>query len=382
MGAILPLSSASFGAQAEGWGYAMRIAEREINDAGGLLGKTLKLDIQDSGAVVERGEEITNDFLAKYDTRILLNGDLTEAAVAAEAIAMEADALFMISVAGGSQVVDLDTKDLAFQVPVSAIDAGKAAAEVVYQDGYRRIGIISTATMAYAKQAATGFKAQLLTHDDIEIVSEYEITDAAFSDYQSVLASVFEPQDMPEPDAVYLVVPANFGHQFLLTWKASFAGFTGQWYLESLMRNQPLFDVVGQAAEGMRGVLPGSGTASDALLAKIQAAAGSSVATSTRLGDNYDVVYATALAIAKAGTTDPLAVRDVLREVTGAPGTVVRPGEFKRALELIAAGEDIDYEGVNGSLSFNDDGSVTGGVYERWEVQNQRFEMIGTWQAP
>ena len=39
---------------------------------------------------------------------------------------------------------------------------------------------------------------------------------------------------------------------------------------------------------------------------------------------------------------------------------VIRPGEWKKAKEAIAAGEDINYEGASGAIEFDGNGDVAG----------------------
>ena len=77
----------------------------------------------------------------------------------------------------------------------------------------------------------------------------------------------------------------------------------------------------------------------------------------------YDVAFLMALAIEKAGAADRGRVSAALREVANAPGMVIRPGEWAKAREAIAAGEDINYEGASGAIEFDDNGDVAGATY-------------------
>src|SRR5690606_19248743 len=90
---------------------------------------------------------------------------------------------------------------------------------------------------------------------------------------------------------------------------------------------------------------------------------------------SYDAVFALALAIEKNGSADREGLSQALREVTGAPGEVIQPGEWSKAVELIKAGTDIDYQGASGELEFDEAGDVPGGidyyVVENGEVVNK-----------
>ena len=74
----------------------------------------------------------------------------------------------------------------------------------------------------------------------------------------------------------------------------------------------------------------------------------------------YDVAFLMALAVEKAGAADRSKISAALREVANAPGMVIRPGEWKKAKEAIAAGEDINYEGASGAIEFDENGDVAG----------------------
>ena len=77
----------------------------------------------------------------------------------------------------------------------------------------------------------------------------------------------------------------------------------------------------------------------------------------------YDVAFLMALAVEKAGAADRGLISAALREVANAPGMVIRPGEWAKAKEAIAAGEDINYEGASGAIEFDGNGDVAGATY-------------------
>ncbi len=68
----------------------------------------------------------------------------------------------------------------------------------------------------------------------------------------------------------------------------------------------------------------------------------------------YDVMVHTALAIEHAGSYSASAWAGSMREVGSAPGT--QCFTYESCLELIRAGEDVDYEGVTGSGDYTDGG--------------------------
>ncbi|HUH77757.1 MAG TPA: ABC transporter substrate-binding protein [Devosia sp.] len=103
-----------------------------------------------------------------------------------------------------------------------------------------------------------------------------------------------------------------------------------------------------------------SGEAYD-IYAKLATDAGL-VADTTYGAQSYDAVFALALAIEKNGTADRANLSTALRDVTSAPGETILPGEWTKAVALIKAGTDINYEGASSNLDFDAAGDIAGGI--------------------
>jgi ABC-type branched-subunit amino acid transport system substrate-binding protein len=93
-----------------------------------------------------------------------------------------------------------------------------------------------------------------------------------------------------------------------------------------------------------------------------------------------DAIYLIALAAEKAGSTDPTAMRDALREVANEPGTVVGPGPegWSAAVESVAAGEDVNYEGATGPADLDENGDVAVGSILIWKVEGGEIIDVET----
>jgi ABC-type branched-subunit amino acid transport system substrate-binding protein len=89
------------------------------------------------------------------------------------------------------------------------------------------------------------------------------------------------------------------------------------------------------------------------------------------LKEVYDAVYVIALAAEMADSVDGTAIRDALREVSTEPGTVVTPGTegWQAAVAAIDAGEDIDYEGASGPIAFDENGDISQGLIDIWQIE-------------
>lgn len=94
----------------------------------------------------------------------------------------------------------------------------------------------------------------------------------------------------------------------------------------------------------------------------------------------YDAAALLYLAIAEAGSTDGDALRDALRRVSRtASGTVVRATDLARAIDLLAAGDAVNYEGASGSVDFDDQGDVvTDYIVWRFVASTSTFTELRT----
>ena len=92
-------------------------------------------------------------------------------------------------------------------------------------------------------------------------------------------------------------------------------------------------------------------------------------------GQAYDTAYVIALAAEKS-LKDNIDFRKALRDISGPPGEIVGPGTVGfKALELIAAGKDINYEGVSGPIDFDNNGDVFG-MIEVWKVDGAAKKVV------
>lgn len=84
----------------------------------------------------------------------------------------------------------------------------------------------------------------------------------------------------------------------------------------------------------------------------------------------YDAVVLTALAAAKAQSSNSADIRNAFFDVANAPGEKIGTGvvELKKALTLIAQGKDVDYVGVTGMNEYDEHGENLVGGAKVWHV--------------
>jgi branched-chain amino acid transport system substrate-binding protein len=93
----------------------------------------------------------------------------------------------------------------------------------------------------------------------------------------------------------------------------------------------------------------------------------------------YDAVMALGLAMNIATELTGPAIKDAVRKIHTAGGTIVGTGpeEFKKALELIKAGRPIRYSGATGPFEFDANGDVTGPALV-WRIENGEIKTDRT----
>ena len=80
-------------------------------------------------------------------------------------------------------------------------------------------------------------------------------------------------------------------------------------------------------------------------------------------GESYDAAALIALAIQAGGSADRASIAANLASVANAPGEKILPGELAKALDILADGGEVNYEGAS-SVELNDAGEPPGNFLE------------------
>ena len=132
---------------------------------------------------------------------------------------------------------------------------------------------------------------------------------------------------------------------------------------------------IGPALDGSYGQVAQSDSAGAAMLIEMgKAAATPFDASSPYSMESYDAAALIMLAMQAAGSTDSKVYSAKIMEIANAPGEKILPGEIGKALELIAAGTDIDYDGASGVELVG--AGESAGRYKEFEVKGGKFETI------
>lgn len=94
------------------------------------------------------------------------------------------------------------------------------------------------------------------------------------------------------------------------------------------------------------------------------------------VAQSYDAAFMLSLAIQKNGSDSREGLSAALRDIASAPGEVILPGEWDKAVKLLAEGKDINYEGAAGNHEFDENGDVPGVIMEV-VIEGAGFKDVG-----
>ncbi len=138
------------------------------------------------------------------------------------------------------------------------------------------------------------------------------------------------------------------------------------------MVGESLIEAIGSDLDGTIATLPGGASGADAFAE--YAKANGVKHDGPFVPESYDAAALIVLAMQAAGSADRAAIQSKMMMVANAPGKQIGPGELGKALQIIAAGGDVDYQGAT-NVEFNDVGEVFG-TYKELEVGSGKFNTI------
>jgi branched-chain amino acid transport system substrate-binding protein len=357
---------------------AAQLAIDHINQAGGVMGRLVTIVARDTATNPVQGVDAARA-LVDVDDVVAVVGALSSGVTIAVAQSVTVpDGILQISAASTSPALTaVADDDFLFRTTVSDAAQGVVLARLAVELGYETASALYI-NNAYGQGLAMAFEEafeeeggtvlELVAHESVQPTYTSELARATADDPDVLLALSY-----PESAQIYLREAIEGG------------------YIDTFMfcdgtKSPSMNEAVGyDNLEGTYGTNAGT-PVTDTQLA-FQEAFENSFAVLPPLpyiDTTYDAVVLIALAAAKAGTTtDSAAIRDALRDVAGPPGEVVGPGVdgIRQALEYIADGVDINYEGAGGSQDFDENGDVSSTI-EIWKIEGGEIVSTGRYELP
>ena len=337
------------------------LAALHINNAGGVLGQPVVLvaaDTQtDPTAAVIAAQSLIDDHSVDAIVGAVASG-VTLAV--AEQVTIPSQVALISPASTSPAITALADDDLLFRTVSSDELQGSVLGDVAWERGYQ-----TACTMyldnAYGQGLSNTFA------EAFEALGGTVEAQVPHGDQSSYLTELIECTSGDPDVLVGLSYPQ---HGLVYLDEALDNTLIDQFLFADGLKSQQMFDQLGVANfEGMYGT-----SSTGEITAEFSSAYEAEYGEPPPLpyiAETYDAVVSVALAAQRAGSTDSVAIRDALRNVTCAPGPFIAAGSsaVAQGLQLVAAGQGVDYEGATASLEFTEYGDRTRGTVEVWKIQ-------------
>lgn len=348
---------------------AAELAMKEVNDSGKLLdGSTLVAVRADSTCGDSAAGTAAAERLVTSDgVKGIIGGDCSGVTGAILQNVARPNGMVMISPSATSPALSTAEDDgLFFRTAPSDAREGQVMADILTEKGVKSIALTYTNNdygKGLAEAIATSFTALggvvtiNVAHEDGKADYSAEVAALAAAGGDILVVAGYLDQGGKG------IIQAS-----LDTGAFSTFGLPGGMYGDSLPA------AIGPALDGSFGQIAGSDSTGAATLNEMGKAAGFD-GSSAYTPESYDAAALFALAMQAAGSSDPKVYKDKVLDVANAPGEKIYPGELAKALELIKAGTDIDYEGATAVELIGPGESA--GRYRQFEVKGAKNETVG-----
>jgi len=192
------------------------------------------------------------------------------------------------------------------------------------------------------------------------------------NDYGKGMADAFAAAFTAAGGTVTATVPHEDGKGVIQS--AVDTGAFSTFFLPDGMYGESLIASIGDALNGSYGSVPGTDSEGAAKFAELAKAANFDP-SSSYAGESYDAAALMLLSMAAANSTKGADWTAKVMDIANGPGEVILPGELGKALELIAAGKDIDYVGATSVELIG--GGESAGNFREFEIKDGKIETVG-----
>ncbi|MER6947776.1 ABC transporter substrate-binding protein [Nonomuraea sp. NPDC000554] len=332
------------------------LAVKEVNEAGGVLGKpVVKID-------TDSGDTTTNIASQSVDKLLAQKAD---AIIGAASSSVSKSIIDKVTGAGVVQFSPANTSDefttikddgLYFRTAPPDKLQGRVLGDLAVADGNDTIGIL--AMQDFYGSGLADQVTQTAEAGGAQVVERVDY-DPKAADFSADVAKI----KAKNPKAIMLI---GFEETAKVVQELVKQGLTAdkhQWYMvDGNMSNTNYLKSPRGTLKGVKGTIPGA--AAPAAFQKRLLSVDPKLTNYTYAAESYDAAILIALAAQAAKDDSGKAIAAKLEDVS-------KGGEkcqgFKACADLLKAGKDIDYDGVSGPVDFNDVGDpsvATIGVYQ------------------
>jgi ABC-type branched-subunit amino acid transport system substrate-binding protein len=358
---------------------AANLAAKHVNLAGGIGGASMIIISRDTAVNPIQGVDAARA-LVDVENAVAVVGALSSGVTipVAQSVTVPKKRLQISSSSTSPAITVLEDDDFLFRTTVSDAAQGVVLARLAQEEGY------NTASVMYINNA---YGEGLADQFEETFTSMGGTVTAKVPHEESQPTYLSELDKATDGNPEVLIAVSYPGQAEVYLRESLEGGYADTFLFVDATKSSEMAEVVGwDALEGTLGTSPGAPDSphlQEFTTAYTEAYFVEAIAHPFT-AETYDAVVLIGLAAAKAGTTtDAVAIRDALRLVANPPGEVVGPGVegIKKALMLIAEGEDINYEGAAGPVDFDENGDVVGPI-EIWKVEDGEIKSTGRFELP
>ncbi len=341
------------------------LAFKEASDSGSLLGgKKISVTRADSTCVDSAAAVTAAEGLISGGVVAIMGADCSGVTGAiAEKVAVPNGVVMISPSATSPGLTDINDRGFFFRTAPSDARGGQILADITKDRAVKSVAITYT-NNDYGKGLADVYSAAVKAHGiKVTTVAAHEDGKADYSSEVATLASA-------GGDAVAVIGYLDQGGKGIIQGSLDSGAFD-KFILSDGMIGDSLTDSFGKDLNKSFGSIPGSTGKGAGVFSKVAKSAGID-SSGPYTGESYDAAALITLAMQAGGKADRNTVQKNVMSVANAPGTKIYPGQLKKALDLLANGKAVNYEGATG-VEFTDVGEAFGSFLEK-EIKGGKFK--------
>ncbi len=317
---------------------AAEVAIAEVNAAGGILGQQVTSERADSTCIDAAAATAAAEGLVSGGINAIMGADCSGVTNAILTNVAVPNGIGMISPSATSPGLSTaEDNGLFFRTAPSDARQGVVMSEILMDRGVTEVALTYT-NNDYGKGLADSFQAAFTEMGGtVTLSASHEDGKADYSAEVAALAATGS-------EVLVVAGYTDQGGRGIIQ-NALDTGAFDTFVLPDGMIGQDIVDSLGAGLENSFGQYPGTDSQGATMWQEMATAEGFD-GTSAFAPESYDAAALIMLAMAKAGSTASADWTAQVMDLANAPGEQIFPGELAKALELIAAGTDIDYEGA------------------------------------
>jgi branched-chain amino acid transport system substrate-binding protein len=342
---------------------AMQAVAEEINGKGGLLGKPIRLVVEDDETNPEAAVRAAQKLINVNKVPVIMGTWASAVTTAVAPICWESKT-FLTTVSGADSITHLPHQGYLIRTQPNNELQATAHGEFIIRQGVKRVFIM--AIQAPFAEPTRRFLVKALEPEGVTVTGSL-VYDKDKTSYRSEVDEALRTN----PDFIYL---NGYAPDTAVVLRDLYrAGYDKSRFCQSYaLTEKSLQQLPREVTQGVITVQPSADLNSPAYKACVR-----------RLGiaspDSYeaqatDWISIVALTIAKAGQADGTAIRDHVRQITNSDGQKVYTAVD--GLPLVKEGKVVKYSGASGPCTFTDIGDITSCRFRYNQVVDGAFKLM------